>query len=98
MGPFIKKRHGTFRGAPRRGRESLRQPPQNTQKLLSAQELLSRCRASAPLEPGGPLRPKRPPSLLHVVRGREEAEVVRLEQQALVERHLEPLVHGFPRP
>src|SRR3989441_10926591 len=85
------------RGAPRPGRESLRHPPQNTQKLLSAQDLLSRWRASAPLELGGPLLQKRPQPLFHVARRGEQAEVVRFEQQALVERHLEPLVHGFQR-
>src|SRR5437764_177130 len=46
-------------------------------------------------ELGRALLQERGQPLSHVLRGREQPEMVGLEQQTLLERHLQPLVHGF---
>src|SRR6266436_3572263 len=49
----------------------------------------------SPLEFCGALFEKCGRPLFHVLCGGEQAEVIRLEQQALVERHLQALIDGF---
>src|SRR2546425_11796014 len=82
----------------------IRRPPRSTLFPYTTlfRSLRATCRkpqglASPAFESGSALFEKRREPLLHVPRRREQAEVVRFEQQPFLEGHLEALVHGLQR-